>query len=77
MSEMVERVARALHAHDDEFYTWAAGGHEMRQAYRAEARAALEAMREPTDEMVRAITPQETTDGRINYRIMIDAALRE
>ena len=67
MSEMVERVARAF----------AGKFISPEPQHYAMARAALEAIREPSEEMVRAITPQVTTDGRVNYRLMIDATLKD
>jgi len=48
MSEMVERVARAIAAAADDT-DW--------ELYRSEARAAIEAMREPTEAMLAAVIP--------------------
>lgn len=51
MSEtMVERVARAIAEASGAL--WEAEDHEGRALFRRDARAAIEAMREPTDEMV-------------------------
>lgn len=53
---MVERVARAIHdaSHKELGFSWAK---EMRMA---QARAAIEAMREPTDAMVERAVPAVT-----------------
>jgi len=77
MGEMVERVARALrgYIHEDR---------EAPGAIDAAARAAIEAMREPTDAMLDEVCTNDTsmptivaTDEvmRSVYRDMIDAAL--
>lgn len=83
---MVERVARALcvaAGHDpdsptcdvfslddpDCIYPWA--------GFRAQARAAIEAMREPTDEMKAVVYWVENSDLPSGWRAMIDAALQE
>lgn len=52
MSEMVERVARAMCEHDCPHLADAYGYYA--DQYRARVRAALEALREPTPEMVEA-----------------------
>lgn len=93
MSEMIERVARAIYASDEfanEKPTWdeiaefipEANVHEM---YRNMACAAIEAMREPTEEMKVAGTSKEygpspgysldAYDAEDVWRLMIDAAL--
>jgi hypothetical protein len=82
MSEMVERVARAIFP-EAEDYTWddfanAPNGSAERitaSVYRMRARAAIEAMREPTEAMVHAGMSEEGTDLPSEYRAMIDAAL--
>jgi len=78
MSEMVERVARAIQAKlDDEFAQ--RGGLDAEEMAAIAARAAVEAMREPTHDMVRAGGNAQTVNARANrglyYRAMIDAAL--
>ena len=88
MNEMVERVAEALwtargNAHDN----WPADGPLAKQApwvqriVREEARAAIEAVREPTDAMLDAAEYEEsdlTREGHAQiHRAMIDAALKE
>lgn len=58
MSGMVERVARALFANRDEFDARNSSEHPAfehnRDYWEGQARAAIEAMREPTDEMCEA-----------------------
>ena len=54
MTEMIERVARALFAQEcREFAQWP-GTEENQEYWRAAARAAIEAMREPTEAMLEA-----------------------
>lgn len=81
MSEMIERVARAIcragmsgpkdHLNKQENLNW--------RKFEIEARAAIEAMREPTNAMVEASNRE--WDGRMSHRssgawqAMIDAAL--
>ena len=82
-TEMVERVARALYAATP--FKQAEGGyHEQSDVYRRSclllARAAIEAMREPTEAMVDAFVwyGHGKTIGdvaRIGWQSMIDAAL--
>jgi hypothetical protein len=74
MSEMIERVARVLHARDDyDGYTW----HD----YIPDARAAIAAMREPNEKMIDAgfkqqqIVLSKPVEGL--WQSMIDAALGE
>jgi DNA polymerase/3'-5' exonuclease PolX len=65
MSEMVERVARAMYGEID----------FRGEAYK-KARAAIEAMREPTEQMSTAgeLTPFDCHSD-VTWRAMIDAAL--
>jgi hypothetical protein len=89
MSEMVERVARAMaadynirhdcqHDFDDVFFP-----ETVRDEWRLTARAAMVAMREPTPGMERAAydlgqqAPLGTVTYADLYRAMIDAALEE
>lgn len=73
MNEMVERVAKAI------IGTMFAP-HELPiddnlvQKYRETARAAIEAMREPTDEMCDAADWQQQSEVN-QYQLAIDAAL--
>lgn len=85
MSEtMVERVAKVLHELPGDGYEWATASEEQRQHARVYARAAIEAMREPTDAMKAAWDKDFTAwlDHQIQdddhlYKVMIDAALSE
>lgn len=84
MSEMIERVARALckadgcdpdHESPDQIDA----GIKLWTRYVRDARAAIEAMREPTEAMSEAVKPLglcRTEDAAEIYRAMIDAALR-
>ncbi len=74
MSEMVERVAKALDEHLRDFPEIGAG------RFKALARAAIEAMREPTPEMARAgaycIPDGPDLDAGLHaWKTMIDEAL--
>jgi len=69
MSEMVERVAKAI-----------SGAPFPSKASMAKARAAIEAMREPTDEMLFSGAQWRTLDdpfGSKRWQDMIDAALEK
>lgn len=76
--EMIERVARAIEATMFAPHELPITG-ELHKRYLEAARAAIKAMREPTDEMVEASNRE--WDGRISHRssgawqAMIDAAL--
>ena len=71
MTSMVERVARAIANVD-------CGDYELRpNTYNATARAAIEAMRVPTDAMKEARFQRLGEGGRIEWEAMIDAALAE
>lgn len=80
MSEMIERVAKAIYggrkqyygAHFPEPLPWEDAGEPIRKIFRALARAAIEAMREPTFEMRRV---SSFTAAEIDWPAMIDAAL--
>lgn len=89
MSEMVERVARALdpEAFGHDFPVMAAKHYEVRRSISMKrARAAIEAMREPTEAMVKAVydqadpgfcdEPGESTSPRDAWQQMIDEALK-
>lgn len=95
MSEMIERVAKAMSVADSDCDLWDAisedgdgCGYLGKNEYRLMARAAIEAMREPTGKMVKAAcgamspakrpTPDRVSSAqkhRIRYQAMIDAAL--
>lgn len=87
MSEMVERVARAIAVAGnggtwDDWYS-----EDQKEFHRRRARAAIEAMREPTKAMVKAGTiswdPMDGSpirpmfDPKRPYEAMIDTALNE
>ena len=76
MREMIARVARAIEWSRTSFYE--RGGKGCGPIAEFQARAAIEAMREPTDEMTTAGARQPIT-GPIDaiWRAMIDAALAE
>ena len=91
MSEMVERVARAMFEDDQFDYepkmpTWEETG--VREEYRSKARIAIRAMREPTEEMQRQWDAEGDHTGfqadcplcgghLTAWRRMIDAALAD
>lgn len=79
MTEMIERVAAAIYAVQPHLNTgkpvpWLELIGPLREKSIELARAAIEAMREPTDEMADAV---DETDTGIEsaWRCMIDAAL--
>ena len=78
MSEMVERVAKAIHADRSlQHCEWETEAPTMRGFYLSCARAAIEAMREPTREMTAAAqTRWNAGHDRTAWRLMIDEALK-
>lgn len=78
MSEMVERVARAIQATRGPRENWDRVTPATRDLWMADARAAIEAMREPTEAMTDAgwRRIEERDDAAENWRMMIDAALK-
>lgn len=77
MSEMVERVARALAYHN--YNT-----EDVWESHISDARATIQAMREPTEEMISAsyedgATWSDMARGYVadEWRRMIDAALKD
>lgn len=78
MSEMIERVARAILG--ERFggaADWDRESETFRAACRAQARAAFAAMREPTDDMVDAGYNETMMRGaRLHWQAMIDEALK-
>lgn len=82
MNEMVERVARALWALEEntDCHEWEPLSEFRKDATREKARAAISAMREPTDEMVdaalHATHPLHGIDPASRWHAMIDAALK-
>lgn len=74
---MIERVARAIGGD-----VWETCSDRMREQFRAQARMAINAMKEPTPEMISASIEanDRQTSGMTNawiYGAMIDAALSE
>ena len=67
MTDMIERVARGLCSYSE--FMW--------QDNIPKAKAAIEAMREPTDEMVAAGFEPGCFEVRSVYTAMINAALKE
>lgn len=90
MSKMIERVARgiwekrrlmAMEAHGIELEGWGDGSIPRANHIFEEARAAIEAMREPTDPMICAVLDLHDSAPRTfrvseDWRAMIDAALQ-
>lgn len=78
MNEMIERVARAICLADTGLPEGETA--DAREWYRCAARAAIEAMREPTDAMlaeggVAMSFASHPSDANRSWRAMIDAAL--
>jgi hypothetical protein len=75
MSEMVERVARAI-ARANNGDDFDRVDEAVRELYRDEARAAIEAMREPSEEMLRPYRFGEARAAvKSDWQTMIAAAL--
>ena len=84
MSEMVERVARALFTAEHPFGTWSTGRNQA--AWLRRAKMAIAAMREPTPAMtlVGSTTSEAYEDGGVEHDLtvtpiwqsMVDEALR-
>lgn len=89
MSEMVERVAKAIFDRGSVLQKpWEEADDGHREFYRSLARAAIEAMREPTEAMVDVVAPSlflpgvttpksERRTASSIFTGMIDAALKE
>lgn len=87
MSEMIERVARAMAFADLGTDTWDVKSEEDdgcgylgKEDFRVMARAAIEAMREPTMAMIDAGDAEDVhclAQASVHYTAMIDAALKE
>lgn len=75
----IEEVARALFQADYLKERWGEFGPSYADAklYRRRARAAIEAMREPTDAMCRAPEENRTVGARQSFIAMINRALNE
>lgn len=91
MTTMIEKVSRALAAHawrrgsenDPNFMRVMYPGGEadyvasQSKVYLEDARSAIGAMREPTDEVCRIAREEGGFLDRTSYRALIDAALKE
>lgn len=81
MSEMVERVARAIAASDG-YDSWEAAHELTVRKYSDMARAAILALRDPTDEMIGALLLPDMDCARqyrlitAQWQIMIDEAVK-
>jgi molecular chaperone DnaK (HSP70) len=82
MSEMIERVARALAENERGADLWDEISNDSdidyigKNEFRDLARAAIEAMREPTEGMVEAANLHESNGVYADWQAMIDEALR-
>ena len=79
MSEMIERVARALWAVSDdsgEPWPWNECPEAQKAGYRLHARAAVEATREPTEAMMLAACHAGNADMEASWRAAVDEALK-
>jgi uncharacterized protein YaiI (UPF0178 family) len=75
---MVERVARAMAANPPgEWYEERDGKTILARDLMPTARAAIEAMREPTEAMIEARFRTLGNGGQSEWQAMIDAALKE
>lgn len=82
MESMIERVARAIAGKLDDNTPWKECGQGFRETCILLARAAIEAMREPTEAMLDAysLTSMSWNDEAVAKSVwypMIDAALKE
>lgn len=80
MSEMIDRVARAMAANDsgpEGSTLFAFHWREFGEGYVRNARAAIEAMREPTQKMSVSGVGGDPEEDAQTYRQMIEAALKE
>lgn len=81
MNEMVDRVARAMHGADGikSFASFDDESAGNQWDYRSMARAAIAAMREPTEAMMQAahIIIGDLADQKRSWQYAIDAALKE
>lgn len=77
--KMIEKVAIAIAAWTYSGVKWDDCNDKVKEEWKMCAKAAIEAMREPTDEMLTAFygtTPKEQWLGK-DWQDMIDAALNE
>ncbi len=77
---MIEKVAEALHA-QTHLYLIPWETYDNKESFREDARATIEAMKEPTEAMVQAstmIAPSWDDEiSKIKWQAMINAALNE
>lgn len=75
---MIEKVAKAIYYSNcgDEQGVFENIDASYKQLFIDEAKAAIEAMREPTEEMIKHLTVDDQ-DAIPYYKAMIDAALKE
>lgn len=78
MSEMIERVARAICAGNLKRFVWDDLTDLERGVYRVQARASIEAIREPTPEMVINTNNEWVTgdEAASLWRAMAEQALK-
>jgi len=79
MNEMIETVARAIYEkrNGTGCKPWPRLPRSHQDPYRSDARAAIEAMRDPTEAMWGAVIDSPAKLRRSDWRDMIDAALNE
>lgn len=70
--DIIERAARALCEH--KAYDWPSGA-DMQEQWKDQARAVLQAIREPTEDMMAASNRIPHARDEEIYQAMIDAAL--
>ena len=79
MTDKIEQVARAIQK-EHSSVEWRTLNDFAKDAWHRDARAAIEAMREPTEEMAQAgyqvAHGTYSDEGEIVWRAMIDAALK-
>ena len=75
---MIEQVAKAIHARNDHGSTWSDLDIYSKNEYREDARAAIEAMREPSQGVLDCRPPfMSVSDAKAMWRTMIDVVKDE
>jgi len=80
MTEMSERVAKALFLTNNPRLSWEEQSTKSPVSvdiYRLLAKIAIEAMREPNDEMLNLVTPWNRKKTKAFWQAMIDEALKD
>ena len=79
MSEMIERVAEAIHGYRDKPIPWDRCVPTYQVELRKQAKAAIEAMREPTKAIANAMLECEDGERTVQeaWSYLIDVALKE